>query len=207
MRMHSSTAPVAPSLQIDAIDSEPSWAHASGWAQISGTRHTVSCVLTCRDQAPTLAKLLPFLSDTLTECGYPWELIAIDVGSVDRTPALLASWAEVPGFHWLKLQPGAAPRNALAPGLRRARGDAVIMLDAALDHSPGLIPRMILKWEDQARLVYAERTPGVGTSRLVTWADADLRRQADGGELRIPREAASLGLLDRRVLTGLMQGA
>jgi len=25
--------------------------------------------------------------------------------------------------------------------------------------------------------------------------------------LRIPREAASLGLLDRRVLTGLMQGA
>ena len=62
---------------------EPSWAHASGWAQLSGSRQTVSCVLPCRDKARTLSMLLPILSDTLTECGYPWEVIVIDCGSID----------------------------------------------------------------------------------------------------------------------------
>ena len=56
-----------------------------GWAQLSGARQTVSCVLPCRDKAHTLAKLLPILSDTLTECGYPWEVIVVDCGSRDGT--------------------------------------------------------------------------------------------------------------------------
>ena len=90
MKVNSRAAPAAPSLDCDALDTPPSWAHASGWAQISGTRRTVSCVLTCRNQAPTLAKLLPFLSDTLTECGYPWEIIVVDIASVDQPRALLA---------------------------------------------------------------------------------------------------------------------
>ena len=67
---------------------QPSWAHASGWAQLSGARQTVSCVLPCRDKAHTLAKLLPILSDTLTECGYPWEVIVVDCGSRDGTGEL-----------------------------------------------------------------------------------------------------------------------
>ncbi len=206
MKTNSRAAPAAPSLHTDAHDTAPSWAHVSGWAQLSGTRRTVSCVLTCRNQAPTLATLLPFLSDTLTECGYPWELIVVDIASVDQTPALLAGWAELPGFQSLSLHPGAAASNAFALGLYRARGDAVILLDAALEHNPALIPRMILKWEDQARVVFAQRDQGSGASRLVSWDDTDLQRQAAGRDFPFPREATALGLLDRRVLTELMRG-
>ena len=205
MKMNAYAAIAAPALDVDALDTAPSWAHASGWAQLSGTRRTVSCVLTCSNQAPTLARLLPFLSDTLTECGYPWEIIVVDIASVDRTRALLSKWAELPGFQTVSLHAGAVPSNAFALGLYRARGDAVIMLDAALEHDPALIPRMILKWEDQARMVFALPDPDAGTSRLVSWDDADVRRQSAGRDFPFPREATALGLLDRALLTDLMR--
>lgn len=205
MKMNTCAAPAAPSLDADELETAPSWAHASGWAQLSGTRRTVSCVLTCRNQAPTLARLLPFLSDTLTECGYPWEVIVVDIASVDRTRQVLANWAALPGIQVLHLPAGAVPSNAFALGLYRARGDAVIMLDAALEHDPALIPRMILKWEDQARLVFAQQDPDTGASRLVSWDDADVRRQAAGSDFPFPREATALGLLDRALLTEMMR--
>jgi glycosyltransferase involved in cell wall biosynthesis len=198
--MNPCAAPAAPSLDSDALDAASSWAHASGWAQISGTKRAVSCVLTCSNQAPTLAGLLPFLSDTLTECGYPWEVIVVDIASVDRTRALLEKWAELPGFRTLSLHAGAASGKAFAPGLRRARGDAVILLDAALEHDPALIPRMILKWEDLARVVFAQREPDTGESRLVSWSDADVRRQGRGRDAWLPREATALCLFDRSLL-------
>ena len=53
------------------VDEAPAWAHASGWAQLSGARQTVSCVLPCENSARTLSKLLPILSGRLTECGTP----------------------------------------------------------------------------------------------------------------------------------------
>jgi glycosyltransferase involved in cell wall biosynthesis len=206
--MNPCPAPAAPSLHfdaLDALDAEPSWAHASGWAQISGTRRTVSCVLTCSNQASTLAGLLPFLSDTLTECGYPWEVIVVDIASIDRTRAQLEKWTALPGFQTLELRAGAASGNALASGLHRARGDAVIVLDAVLLHDPGLIPRMIMKWEDQARIVFARREPHTGKSQLVSWNDAEARRHAGGPNFRLPRDAAALCLLDRSLLAGLMR--
>jgi glycosyltransferase involved in cell wall biosynthesis len=205
MKTNACAASAAPSLDAHALETAPSWAHASGWAQLSGKRRTVSCVVTCSNQAPTLATLLPFLSDTLTECGYPWEVIVVDIASVDRTQALMAKWAALPGFQTLSLHAGAVPSDAFALGLYRARGDAVIMLDAALEHDPALIPRMILKWEDEARMVFARRDADAGTSRLVSWDDADVRRQAAGSDLSFPREATALGLLDRALLSEMMR--
>jgi len=41
----------APTGASSAARDEPSWAHASGWAQLSGSRQTVSCVLPSRNQA------------------------------------------------------------------------------------------------------------------------------------------------------------
>lgn len=183
---------------------EPSWAHASGWAQLSGSRQTVSCVLPCRDNARTLARLLPLLSDTLTECGYPWEVIVADCGSADGTDALMQSWTELPGFRLLPLSAATRTAEAVEAGILAARGDAVILLDPLLPHSPELIPQMILQWENDARLVYA-RHDREGDSRLWQWDEARLQRETEQPDMVLPPECMSLGLLDRRLVDWLIQ--
>lgn len=199
--------PVRPeSRRADAVPvrDEPSWAHASGWAQLSGSRQTVSCVLPSRDNARTLARLLPIVSDTLTECGYPWELIVADCGSTDGTDALMQAWTELPGFRMVALGAATRPAEAVEAGILASRGDAVILLDPALPHSPELIPQMILQWEGDARLVYA-RHGHAGDSELWQWDEARLQREIAQPDMVLPPECMALGLLDRRLVDWLIQ--
>lgn len=199
--------PLRPDPRPDAAPparDEPSWAHASGWAQLSGSRQTVSCVLPCHDEARTLARLLPILSDTLTECGYPWEVIVADCGSADGTAELMQSWTELPGFRLLALGAATRPAEAAEAGILASRGDAVILLDPALPHSPELIPQMILQWEGDARLVYARRD-SEGDSRLWQWDEARLQREIAQPDMVLPPECIALGLLDRRLVDWLIQ--
>jgi glycosyltransferase involved in cell wall biosynthesis len=183
----------------------PSWAHASGWAQLSGARQTVSCVLPCENSARTLSKLLPILSDTLTECGYPWEVIVVDGGSTDGTDGLMQAWCELPGFRFLQLDGAASLAASFEAGILASRGDAVILLDPALLHSPELIPQMILQWESDARLVYAQRTGEPGHSMLRQWDDTLMRQQLSRPDFVLPPQCMELGLLDRRLVDGLLQ--
>jgi polyisoprenyl-phosphate glycosyltransferase len=185
---------------------QPSWAHASGWAQLTGARQTVSCVLPCRDKARTLSKLLPILSDTLTECGYPWELIVVDCGSHDGTDTLMTSWGELPGFRYLSMDGPARLEAAFETGILAARGDAVILLDPSLPHSPELIPQLIAQWEGDARLVFAEHD-AAGRSHLRHWNEARLTHETADPDMRLPPGCMALGLLDRRLVNWLIQAA
>ena len=183
---------------------EPSWAHASGWAQLSGSRQTVSCVLPCRDKARVLASLLPTLSDTLTECGYPWEVIVVDCGSADGTHSLMSAWGELPGFRCLTLDGSARLESAFEAGILAARGDAVILLDPALEPAPALIPAMLQQWESDARLVYAQRDARGGST--LRWWDADrMADETSRADMHLPPECMALSLLDRRLVDWLAQ--
>ncbi len=46
---------------------------------------------------------------------------------------------------------------AIEAGLRAARGDAVIVMDADLQDGPEIVPRLIAAWRDGADVVYAVR--------------------------------------------------
>lgn len=183
----------------------PAWAHASGWAQLSGARQTVSCVLSCENSARTLSKLLPILSDTLTECGYPWELIVVDAGSTDGTDGLMRAWCDLPGFRFLPLGRPASLAAGFEAGILAARGDAVVLLDPALRHSPELIPQMILQWESNARLVWAQAIGEPGRSTLRHWDEAQMHQQLSRPDFMLPPQCMELGLLDRRLVDGLLQ--
>jgi glycosyltransferase involved in cell wall biosynthesis len=187
------------------VHDAPSWAHASGWAQLSGSRQTVSCVMPCHNSARTLSKLLPILSDTLTECGYPWEVIVVDSGSTDGTDGLMQAWTELPGFRFLPIDGQAGMAAGFEAGILASRGDAVILLDPALHHSPELIPQMILQWESDARLVYAEHDGNPGHSTLRQWDDTQMRQNTTRPDFVLPPQCMELGLLDRRLVEWLLQ--
>jgi polyisoprenyl-phosphate glycosyltransferase len=155
MASHPFARPPAQPFEPYAERSGASWAQVSGWVQLSGQRRTVSCIVPCDRCAPRLAVLLPALSDTLTEIGYPWEAIAVDCDDTPLTQRILAPWIELPGFRVCRLPSGTSRAVAVAVGLREARGDLVMIADPSVVDVTKLIAYAIARWEsgDRHRLL------------------------------------------------------
>lgn len=185
-------------------DSGAGWAHVSGWAQLYGTRRSLSCVIPARDQLPALRELLPPLSDLLTECGYPWELIVVDVASRDGTERVLSAWCELPGYRLIALDEDVGRAGAIVTGFEAARGDAVILLDATAEHPLSIIGAMVQRWEAGEPVVVAVHDARSGNSVLRVLGQTQRDGSAPAG-LRLADDASDLVLLDRRVVLDLLR--
>lgn len=184
---------------VDGAD----WAHASGWAQLSGRRRRLTCVVSCCDQAMLMAHLLPRLSDMLTECGYPWELIVVDRGSADATPDLARAWTELPGFRCLRVDSTGRDGRDIEAGLLAARGDAVVVVDPEIGViALEAVRRLVLAWEDDAVLAHAADDPRDSTTHA--WTAEQVQRGLAQGNWTLPPACLRLGLLDRRVVDWLV---
>ncbi len=88
----------------------------------------------------------------------PFELILVDDGSRDDTfqkiEGLCRRDPRVCGVRFVR---NFGQQSALLAGLLYARGDAVVCMDADLQHPAALIPRMIDAWRRGARLVHTRR--------------------------------------------------
>lgn len=103
-----------------------------------------------------VARLRPAL-DTL---GDPYEVLVVDDGSTDLTPALLLglsrSWPEL---RVVRLRMNSGHQAALSAGLVLARGEYVASIDADLQDPPELIPEMLaLALRKQVDVVYGVRS-------------------------------------------------
>lgn len=182
------------------------WAHASGWAQLYGTRRSVSCVIPAHNHLHVLRQLLPQLSDQLTECGYPWETIIVDCASGDGTEHVLRAWCELPGYRLLALDDDVGRAAAIVLGLEAARGDAVILLDAEALHPLSMISEMVLRWEAGASAIYAATDPRSGDSRLVVPGQSQASGDASAlAGLRLADDPNDLVLLDKLLVRELLR--
>jgi dolichol-phosphate mannosyltransferase len=81
---------------------------------------------------------------------------------------------------------------ALSAGIEHAAGDAIVVMDADLQHPPEMIPRFVEKWREGYDVVYGYREgrrPRLGY-RLINALM----------EVRVPAEAADFRLMNRRVV-------
>ncbi len=90
-----------------------------------------------------------------------FELVYVDDGSAD------GSWEEIgrlaghdPRVRGISFSRNFGHQVALSAGIDQARGDAVIMMDADLQHPPELIPVMLEHWENGYEIVYTIREVG-----------------------------------------------
>lgn len=89
---------------------------------------------------------------------YKTEVILINDGSRDKTVERICECVD----NNEKVRLISFARNfgkeiALTAGLKNAKGDAAIMIDADGQHPVEVIPKMVKKWEDGARIVTAVR--------------------------------------------------
>lgn len=138
--------------------------------------------------------------------GVPFELILVDDGSADHTPALLAELAERdPRVRVIELSRNFGHQTALTAGLDHARGDAVVMLDADLQDPPELIPEMLDHWRRGTDVVYAVRRRRDGETRFkLTTARWFYRLFSTLGDVPLEPDSGDFRLLDRAPLDALL---
>lgn len=133
---------------------------------------------------------------------YDYELIYVNDGSRDSTweriVALASKDKNVRGINFSRNFGHAC---ALQAGMEKADGDAVISLDADLQHPPSLIPKLVQKWEEGYEIVATIRKTSEGAS-LFKRLSAHLFYKLINSlsSLKLRDGEADFRLIDRKVL-------
>ena len=118
----------------------------------------ISVIIPAYNEAECLPYLIESLDKVLCSTEYNFEVIIIDDGSNDSTPQILISLIkQFNNLFFIRFSRNFGHQNALKAGLDNASGDAVISLDADMQHPVELIPEMIRLWEDGADIVNTRR--------------------------------------------------
>lgn len=164
----------------------------------------LSVIAPVLDEEDTIEEFHRRVGEALREL--PYELILVDDGSSDSTPALLAGLAESdPRVRVVTLSRNFGHQAALSAGLERARGEAAVTLDSDLQDPPELIGELVDAWRAGADVVYAVRRERAGEGRLkLATANAFYRLLSRLSELDLGRSVGDFRLLDRRALEALL---
>ncbi|MCB9877389.1 MAG: glycosyltransferase family 2 protein [Planctomycetes bacterium] len=110
----------------------------------------LSVVIPARNEALNLDRLLDEVGEVLAQLQLPFaEVVVVDDGSTDETPAIAARHGARVVRHPVGLGNGAAVKR----GLREARGDWIVMLDGDGQHPPADLPAMIAMAESYDMVV------------------------------------------------------
>lgn len=94
-----------------------------------------------------------------------WEVVCVNDGSSDDTlDKLVAVHAREPRVRVVDLSRNFGKEAALSAGLSTAEGDAVIPMDADLQHPPELLPDLVARWREGFDVVIAIRQARTGQS-------------------------------------------
>jgi dolichol-phosphate mannosyltransferase len=136
-----------------------------------------------------------------------WELIVIDDGSMDRTWDVLRALNNTDvRVRGVRLSRNFGHQSALMAGLAVARGRAVVMMDADLQHPPALLPQLVRKWREGFQIVHAVRRDPPHVSwfkRTTSSLSYRLFRFMSGVE--IEAGSADFCLLDRQVVDEVLK--
>ena len=171
----------------------------------TGAKRSVSCVIPCLNEAANLRVMLPRLEEILESTGLNWEILVVDDGSTDDTLAVVTPWCELTGFRYIRLSRNFGKEAALSAGLKASRGDAVVMLDGDLQHSPELIRGMLAHWSQGAEVVYAVREGRKDEKAFKRWGSALFYQMINArARFAMPKDAGDFRLMDRRVVYALL---
>lgn len=109
-----------------------------------------------QDSLPALKGALQSLMNQLHQ--YEWEVLLVNDGSRDNTISIIKEIRkEDQRFCYVDLSRNFGKEAAMLAGFDYATGDAVVIMDADLQHPPSVIPEMLRKWEEGYEDVYGKR--------------------------------------------------
>lgn len=142
---------------------------------------------------------LPELTD------YQWEFLFVNDGSSDNTLTLLREYRKNDNrINIVNLSRNFGKENAMLAGMDFATGDAVIIMDADLQHPVDVIPEMIYWWEQGYDDVYGERNTRGKESLLRKKLSLTFYSMLQSTtRIEILQNVGDFRLLDRRVISAI----
>jgi dolichol-phosphate mannosyltransferase len=108
-----------------------------------------SLVVPIYDEEENVQNLLAELEEVLRPHG-PFEVIAVDDGSRDRSQERMRSWKLERGAHWLRivaLEQNCGQSAAVMAGVEQARAAIVATIDGDMQNDPRDLPAMVARVE------------------------------------------------------------
>ncbi|WP_077214837.1 glycosyltransferase family 2 protein [Bacillus dakarensis] len=129
----------------------------------------LSIVIPCYNEAAVLNDFYNEIIKIAREIPGNLEMVFVNDGSRDQTLPILKRLAEQDSrVYYLSFSRNFGKEAAMLAGLRYSRGDAVVIMDADLQHPPHLIPEMVEKFQEGYDQVVAKRSrKGEAASRTL----------------------------------------
>ena len=167
----------------------------------------ITILLPAYNEAESFDELKNCMQQVISEnTGYEWEFLIINDGSTDNTLQLAQALNSSDSrYHYMDLSRNYGKEIAIMAGMDYVESDAVIIMDADMQHPVSVISEMIRYWEEGFDDVYAQRQTSDEswlkqlTSKLyyrILQKSTDIPIQKDTGDFR---------LLDRKCVESLKQ--
>jgi dolichol-phosphate mannosyltransferase len=146
----------------------------------------ISLVIPVYNEEENLPVLHGEIRQALEPMGRPYEVIYVDDGSTDGSPAILLGLSrQDPCVRVLRQRRNSGQSAALDAGFRFARGEIVVTLDADLQNDPADIPRLL------ERIGEYDVVSGVRTRRQDSWVRKVSSRIANRIRNRVTHESVT----------------
>lgn len=166
----------------------------------------ISVVVPCFNESDGIREFYKVITSVI-ENKYNYEIILVDDGSKDHTLKIIRELAQEDNhIKYISFSRNFGHQNAVKAGLDHASGDAVISLDADLQHPPQLIPQLIDKWQEGYEVVYTIREEHESISLMKKMTSRFFYKISNSlSETKVEPGAADFRLLDRKVVDAIKQ--
>ena len=119
----------------------------------------VTILLPAYNEEASFALITQNMNQVLTENpDYDWEFLLVNDGSTDNTlQQMIRLHQEDAHYNYVDLSRNYGKEIAMMAGFDYATGDALIIMDADMQHPVNVIPEMLRYWEEGYDDVYAQR--------------------------------------------------
>ena len=166
----------------------------------------LSIVAPVYNEEGTILEFHRALRKAMRERGQAFEVVFVNDGSTDRSGALMRELrARHPNTAIVDLSRNFGKETAMTAGLDHAKGDAVVVMDADLQHPPELIGALIDGWRKGFDVVNAVRRRRDDES----WLKRNLARlfykaMSRMGRVALPENAGDFRLLSRKAVEAVV---
>ena len=161
----------------------------------------ISIVVPTHNEEPNIEPLYQRLKSVFEQLqDYDFELIFSDDSS-DETPRKIAALHQRDErVKLIRLSRRFDQSIAIAAGIDRCAGDAVILMDADLQDPPEALPEMLRLWREGSEIVYVQRQSASDYFLYKIYARIFYRLLRKMASVEIPLGAGEFRVLDRKVI-------
>jgi len=168
-------------------------------------KNVISVVVPVYNEEEVIYESYTRLKGVMERLDEPYEVIFVNDGSRDATPAIIRGICENdPTIRLIDFARNFGHQTAITAGMDYASGDAVVVIDADLQDPPEVIPEMIAKWREGFDVVYGQRAQRKGETLFKRFTSAAFYRLLQKlTDVDIPVDTGDFRLIDRKVCDAL----